>query len=158
MTVFRWCGLFHISIFVRLTEAEVSQLFGAFDSNAFGNDRWTQINVWERIARGESTRNDLDDICALPRLQVPSPLPAATPASLTYRVITAMLRAKTLRLSDGVARTAFLIPLVLKGEKLEGGCLLPSPRSRHRRILKGQRTQFCRAPQISDFSVVRMNR
>jgi hypothetical protein len=69
--------------------------FGAFDSNAFGTDRWTQINVWERIARGESTRNVLDDICALLHLQVPSPLPATTPASLTYRVITAMLRTKT---------------------------------------------------------------
>jgi len=69
--------------------------FGAFDSNPFGTDRWTQINVWERIARGESTRNVLDDICALLHLLVPSPLPAATPASLTYRVITAMLRIKT---------------------------------------------------------------
>ena len=57
--------------------------FGAFDSNPFGTDRWTQINVWERIARGESTRNVLDDICALLHLQVPSPLPATTPASLS---------------------------------------------------------------------------
>ena len=95
MTVFSMVRIvphLHLCAFNRLGSFTA---FGAFDSNAFGTDRWTQINVWERIARGESTRNVLDDICALLHLQVPSPLPAATPASLTYRVITAMLRIKT---------------------------------------------------------------
>ena len=101
--------------------------FGAFDSNAFGSDRWTQINVWERIARGESTRNVLDDICALLHLQVPSPLPATTPASLTYRVITAMLRIKTFSPVRWCCLNGFLDSSGFEGCEIRRGLFAPFP-------------------------------
>ena len=66
--------------------------FKRFDS---GHDCSSQIDVWDRIARGDSTRTLVDEICRTLHLPGPSPLPAATPVSLTYRVITAMLRTKT---------------------------------------------------------------
>jgi hypothetical protein len=79
----------HLCVFNRLGSFTA---FKRFDS---GHDCWTQINVWDRIATGESTRSVLDEICTILHLPIPSPLPAATPFSLTYRVITAMLRIKT---------------------------------------------------------------
>jgi hypothetical protein len=65
--------------------------FTAFKWFDNGHDRacWTQIDVWDRVARGDSTRDILDEICNLIRLPTPSPLPAGTATSLTYRVITA---------------------------------------------------------------------
>jgi hypothetical protein len=69
--------------------------FTAFKQFDSAHDCWTQVNVWDRIARGESTQSILDEICTILCLPVHSPLPAATPVSLTYRVITAVLRTKT---------------------------------------------------------------
>jgi hypothetical protein len=69
--------------------------FTAFKRFDFGHDCWTQINVWDHIARGESTRSILDEICTILCLPLRSPLPTVTPVSLTYRVITATLRTKT---------------------------------------------------------------
>ena len=66
--------------------------FGRFDA---GHVCSSQIDVWDRIARGDSTRTLVDETCRILHLPGPSPLPAATPVSLTYRVITAMLRTKT---------------------------------------------------------------
>src|SRR5215469_8502395 len=59
--------------------------FRRFDS---GHDCSSQIDVWDRIARGNSTRTLVDEICRILHLPGPSPLPAATSVSLTYRVIT----------------------------------------------------------------------
>jgi hypothetical protein len=68
--------------------------FSWFDSGR-DCDSMPQIDVWDRIAKGDPTREILDEICNLVRLPIPSPLPAGTAASLTYRVITAALRMKT---------------------------------------------------------------
>ena len=65
-------------------------------------DSMLQIDVWDRIAKRDSTREILDEICNLVRLPIPSPLPAGTAASLTYRVITAALRMKTFAPKGGV--------------------------------------------------------
>jgi hypothetical protein len=68
--------------------------FSWFDSGR-DCDSKLQIDVWGRIAKGDSTREMLDEICNVVRLPIPSPLPAGTAASLTYRVITAALQIKT---------------------------------------------------------------
>jgi hypothetical protein len=68
--------------------------FSWFDSGRDCDSR-PQIDVWDRIAKGDSTQEILDEICNLVRLPIPSPLPAGTAASLTYRVITEALRMKT---------------------------------------------------------------
>jgi hypothetical protein len=47
------------------------------------------------LPRGDSTREILDEICNLVHLPIPSSLPAGTTASLTYRIITAVLQIKT---------------------------------------------------------------
>ena len=63
--------------------------------------QWTRLGFhgpdrcMDRIAKGIQTREIPDEICNLLRLPIPSPLPAGTAASLTYRVITAALRMKT---------------------------------------------------------------
>ena len=75
--------------------------FSWFDSGRDCDSR-PQIDVWDRIARGDSTQEILDEICNLVRLPIPSPLPAGTAASLTYRVITAALRMKTFAPKGGV--------------------------------------------------------
>jgi hypothetical protein len=71
--------------------------FTAFKWFDNGRDRdfSTQIDVWDRVAKGDSTREILDEISNLIRLPKPSPLPAGTATSLTYRMITATLQVKT---------------------------------------------------------------
>jgi hypothetical protein len=68
--------------------------FSWFDSGR-DCDSKLQIDVWGRIAKGDSTREILDEICNIVRLPIPSSLPAGTTASLTYRIITAVLQIKT---------------------------------------------------------------
>lgn len=116
-----------------------------------------QIPASRHISRSDSRLYEfasssglsVDDICALLHLQLPSPLPATTPASLTYLVITAMLRIITFSPVRWCCLNGLLDSSGFEGCEIRRGCLLPSPRSRHHRVLKGQRTQFCRAPQIS---------
>ena len=47
------------------------------------------MDVWPRLAAGENPRSILDEWCRYLHLAVPVPLPAGTPASLTYRMIAA---------------------------------------------------------------------
>ena len=93
---------YHLCTFNRLGS------FTAFKRFDFGCDCFTQIDVCDRIARGESTRSILDEICTILCLPAPSPLPAATPVSLTYRVIAATLRMKTFSLARWSCLNGFL--------------------------------------------------
>lgn len=50
------------------------------------------MDVWPRLATGETPRVILDEWCRHIHLPVPIPLPPGTPASLTYRIIAACLK------------------------------------------------------------------